>query len=101
MNGTILRTILVVATCLNTALLSTDLSGFDNPTLDLVYRIASIVLNFVIVGISTYYNNDYTDTAREYTGMMRYAKEIESDQFIGEEYTEPLEDDSEEVANND
>lgn len=89
--GTILRTILTIATCLNTALMCTDITGFDNPTLDLVYKVASIVLNFVIVAISTYFNNDYTETAMEYTGLMRYAKELDKESFIGEIYDDCLE----------
>lgn len=75
--GTKLRTILAIATSLNTALMATDLTGFQNPVVDTVYKIASIVLNFVIVAIVTYYNNDYTKTAAEYTQDMRLAKKPE------------------------
>lgn len=72
--GTKLRTILAVATSLNTALMATDLTGFNNGTIDMVYKIVSIVLNFVIVACVTYYNNDYTEIAAEYTGEMRAKK---------------------------
>lgn len=74
--GTIIRTILVVASCLNTALMATDVAQFHNETVNLIYRIASVVLNFVIVGISTYYNNDYTPEACEGTGWTRQQKLI-------------------------
>ena len=73
-NGTKLRTILAIATSLNTALLATDVTDFANPALDMVYKVASIVLNFVIVALCTYYNNDYTEIASEYTGAMRLEK---------------------------
>lgn len=73
--GTIIRTILVVASCLNTALMATDVAQFHNETVNLIYRIASVVLNFVIVGISTYYNNDYTEEACIGTGVTRKLKE--------------------------
>ena len=64
MNGTIIRTILVIATSLNTALLATDITGFSSPMLDMVYKVASVVLNFIIVACATYYNNDYTEEAK-------------------------------------
>ena len=75
--GTKLRTVLAIATSLNTALMATDLTGFSNATVDLIYKITSIVLNFIIVAIVTYYNNDYTKTAAEYTQDMRLAKKPE------------------------
>lgn len=86
--GTKLRTILAVATCLNTALMATDLSGFANVYVDLAYKIVSIVLNFVIVAIATYYNNDYTETACQYTGLMRASKVQDDEDYIGEDFSE-------------
>lgn len=86
--GTKLRTVLAVATSLNTALMATDLSGFANVYVDLAYKIVSIILNFVIVALVTYYNNDYTETACEYTGMMRAKKASGDVTFIGEEFDE-------------
>lgn len=82
--GTKLRTILAVASCLNTALLATDITGFNNPKLDMAYKIISLILNFIIVAIATYFNNDYTDTACEYTGLMRQAKNEEDPEYEGE-----------------
>ena len=87
--GTKLRTVLVIATSLNTALMATDLTGFSNATVDLIYKIVSIALNFVIVGISTYFNNDYTPEACEYTGKMRLAKKRPDD---GEDFFEEIEE---------
>lgn len=81
-NGTKLRTILAIATSLNTALLATDLTDFANPTLDMVYKIASIVLNFVIVALCTYYNNDYTiegDTGTKTTRQMKELRNFEAE----------------------
>lgn len=72
--GTRVRTILAIATSLNTALMATDLTGFNNPTIDMTYKIVSIVLNFVIVACVTWYNNDYTEIACEHTGEMRLKK---------------------------
>jgi len=84
--GTKIRTILLIATSLNTALMATDLTGFNNDTVDLIYKIASIVLNFVIVALSHYYNNDFTKEACEYTGMMRLEKEFNKGKITGENF---------------
>ena len=73
-NGTIIRTVLVIATCLNTALLATDVAQFGNETVNLIYRILSVVANFVIVFCATWYNNDYTEAAAIGTGITRQIK---------------------------
>lgn len=90
--GTKIRTVLAVATSLNTALMATDLTGFNNAAVDTVYKIVSIVLNFVIVACVTYYNNDYTEIACETTGELRARKAekkgIEGEYFYEEESDE-------------
>ena len=95
--GTKLRTILAIATSLNTALLATDITEFGNPKLNLAYKIASIILNFVIVACVTYYNNDYTPVAAEATGEMRM-KKAEAKEAVNGEY---FYSDEEEVAEED
>lgn len=85
--GTKIRTILAVATCLNTALMATDIAQFHNASLDLAYRIISVILNFIIVACVTWFNNDYTEAACEGTGLTRALKtgeeeEEEEDFFI-------------------
>ena len=92
--GTKLRTVLAVATSLNTALMATDLTGFNNHTVDIIYKVVSIVLNFVIVACVTYYNNDYTEEACIATGEMR-AKKAEYKGNVNGEYFHV--DDEEEV----
>ena len=92
--GTKLRTVLAVATSLNTALMATDITEFNNPTLDIIYKVVSIVLNFVIVACVTYYNNDYTEDACIATGEMR-AKKAEYKGNVNGEYFHV--DDEEEV----
>ena len=96
--GTIIRTILVVATCLNTAMLSTDFAQFHNPTVDLVYRIVSVILNFVIVACATWFNNDYTAEASEGTGLTRHLKALNNGEEDGmdvvlDDYLEDGDDD--------
>lgn len=81
--GTIIRTILVVATCLNTALMATDVAQFGNEKVNFVYRVISVVLNFIIVACATYYNNDYTEAAAEGTGYTRQLKAEAKGEEIG------------------
>ncbi len=88
--GTKIRTILAVATCLNTALMATDVAQFHNAKLDLAYRIISVILNFVIVACVTWYNNDYTVEACEGTGYTRMLKA--GDDGIGIEVDGYIED---------
>lgn len=100
--GTKLRTILAIVTSLNTALMATDLTGFSNATIDTIYKVVSIVLNFVIVAIATYYNNDFTEDAAEFTGMMRMMKDqrngvIDGEDFLDETIDEEDEDIDEET----
>lgn len=87
--GTKVRTVLAIATCLNTALMATDVAQFHSPKLDLAYRIVSVILNFIIVACVTWYNNDYTDAACEGTGLTRMLKtkevEEEEEQFFLED----------------
>lgn len=75
MDGTILRTALVIATSLNTALMATDLTGFQNEKVDFWYKVASIILNFIIVALATYFNNDYTEEAVIGTDITRRLKD--------------------------
>jgi SPP1 family holin len=101
-NGTKLRTALAIATSLNTALIATDLTGFRNETVDTIYKIVSIVLNFIVVALVTYFNNDYTETASQYTGEMRQKKLEQSENYDGEVFFDDEEDEDddeiEEVA---
>ena len=87
-NGTIIRTILVIATCLNTALLATDVAQFGNETVNLIYRILSVAANFVIVFCATWFNNDYTEEAALGTGYTRQLKAQKADNYVGEFFEE-------------
>ena len=82
--GTIIRTILVIATCLNTALLATDVAQFGNEKVNLIYRILSVAANFVIVFCATWFNNDYTEAAAIGTGVTRQIKAEQSEDYYGD-----------------
>lgn len=83
-NGTIIRTILVIATCFNTALMATDVTQFGNPTVNLIYKILSVVANFIIVFCATYFNNDYSEEACIGTGMTRQLKAEKKQGYVGD-----------------
>ena len=90
--GTIIRTILVVATCFNTALMATDVTQFGNDRLNLLYRILSVAANFVIVFCGTYYNNDYTEEACIGTGITRQLKAERDAEYIGDVFYDDRDD---------
>ena len=100
-NGTIIRTILVIATCLNTALMATDVAQFGNEKINLAYRILSVAANFIIVFCATWFNNDYTEAAAIGTGITRQIKAesgamsediLEDEEFENEDDLEVIED---------
>lgn len=90
--GTIIRTVLVIATCFNTALMATDVAQFHNGTLDLIYKVASVIANFIIVFCATYFNNDYTEEAAVGTGVTRHLKAMKREDYIGENEEEECEE---------
>ena len=94
--GTKLRTVLAIATAINTALIATDVTGFENPTLDFIYTVVSLILNFIIVALVTYFNNDYTEIASEKTAEMRQAKHERSIGYEGEHFFDVEEPDENE-----
>lgn len=93
--GTIIRTILVIATCFNTALMATDVAQFNNPTLDMIYKILSVVANFVIVFCATYFNNDYSEEACIGTGVTRQLKSEQKEDYCGEIFFDEMDGEEE------
>ena len=88
--GTKLRTILAIATALNTANVMSAFAEFNNPIIDVVYKALSLIALIIVMSANTYYNNDYTEIACEYTGEMRAKKaelkgEVEGEQFWDDE----------------
>lgn len=99
--GTKIRTVLRIATSLQTALCMTTavITDFNNKSLILVWAIFSIACDFVIAFITTYYNNDYTEIACEHTGEMRARKAEAAGKVTGEYFysDEEVEDESEDL----
>ena len=46
--GTRIRTVLAIVTTINTVLMATDVTGFNNPKVDLAYKIISVVFRYVV-----------------------------------------------------
>lgn len=94
--GTKIRTILAIATSVNTALLATDITGFNSPVLDMIYKVASVVCNFIIVACVAYFNNDFTEEACQGTGYARWLKAIKNGETFGDGLQDEPETDAEE-----
>ena len=64
-----------------------------------VASIVATVLSIAIIAVdawTTYKNNDYTETASMYTGMMRQAKLEQSDDYEGERFSSDIFEEEEE-----
>ena len=94
--GTIIRTVLTIATCLNTALLATDVAQFGNEKVNEAYKIISVILNFIIVACATWYNNDYTVEGATGTKITREMKELRD--YEAETVDEPDDADGEDES---
>ena len=86
--GTIIRTILAIATVINSGAIASGVAEFENPTVDAAYKILSFAATAVILFVNTYYNNDYTEEACIGTGLTRALK-------AGAEEVGDIEDDQE------
>ena len=96
--GTIIRTILAVALVINSGAIATGVAEFENPTLDLIYKILSFCATAVILFVNTYYNNDYTEEACVGTGLTRQLKAEAKEDYNGERFYEEADDESDKEA---
>ena len=94
--GTRVRTALGIAMALYVAFYKTDLTDFNNDTVNLIYQICMKIVTFIVIFLITWYNNDYTETAAKYTGMMRQEKAEKRAGYIGEYFFDDDEDEEEE-----
>ena len=76
--GTIIRTILAIATVINSGAIATGIAEFQNPQVDMIYKILSFAATAVILFVNTYFNNDFTTAAcigTETTHMLKDDKD--------------------------
>ena len=91
--GTIIRTILAIATVINSGAIAAGIADFQNPTVDMVYKILSFTATAVILFVNTYYNNDYTEEACQGTGLTRQLKAEKKEDYNGEIFHDEVKDD--------
>ena len=91
--GTIIRTILAIATVINSGAIAAGIADFQNPTVDMIYKILSFTATAVILFVNTYYNNDYTPEACEGTGLTRQLKAEKKEGYNGEIFHDEVSDD--------
>lgn len=84
--GTKFRTIFGILVTLNTVLAVTDITQFGNEKLTLAYKVISVIVNAIVVGINTYYNNDYSEEACIGTGITRQLKKEKEEGYIGDTF---------------
>lgn len=82
--GTKFRAILAAVVSINTALLATDVTQFNSSALNTVYTALTVISNFVMVAIVSYYNNDFSEIAAIKTGEMRQEKARQKKDYVGE-----------------
>lgn len=90
--GTIIRTVLAIALVINSGAIATGVAEFENPTVDMVYKILSFCATAVILFINTYFNNDYTPEACVGTGITRQLKAEKKEEYVGEKFFEEEEE---------
>lgn len=89
-NGTRIRRTLLILTSINTALATLDVAQFENPTVNLIYKIVSVLVNALVAGINHYYNNQYTEEGCIGTGLTRQLKAHPDDLYESEQAPEEV-----------
>ena len=89
-NGTKVRTVLAILTSINAGLAVLDIAQFGNPTADLIYKIASVAANALLIAVNTYYNNQYTEEGCIGTGLTRQLKAHPDDLYESEQAPEEV-----------
>lgn len=86
--GTKIRTILRIATTVNTVcvMYTALIAQTHINALIIAWGVIAAVADIVVSAITTYYNNDYTIIACEKTGEMRLEKEQRNGNITGENF---------------
>ena len=96
--GTKLRTVARVIASLNTAVyaVSAGIAGLGFNKLTVMWAVLTIIVDFAVAFITTYYNNDYTVEGATGTKVTRDMKELAETEWVQGE-----EPDDAEVSEND
>ena len=98
--GTKIRTALRIAVSLNTAIyaVSAAVGALGFGWLTIVWTILTIISDFAVSALTTYYNNNYTEEACIGTGITRQLKAERNNNYAGEYfYSEDIESDVEDM----
>jgi hypothetical protein len=102
--GTKIRTALRVAVSLNTAVyaVTAAIGQLGWGWLTVAWAVLTIISDFAVAFLTTYYNNDYTEIAARHTAEMRQEKAELKDGYIGDRFfteapEEEVEDEHEDI----
>lgn len=93
--GTKLRTALRIAASANTAVyaVTAAVAALNSPTVAIVWAIITIISDFAVAFLTTYFNNDYTPIAAEKTGELRLIKaQLKGKNIGGENFYDTIDD---------
>jgi hypothetical protein len=96
--GTKLRTIARIVASLNTAVyaVSASVAGLGFGKLTLLWTILTIIVDFGVAFVTTYYNNDYTPEGQTGTMLTREMKENRfNNKYVEEPGDSEVDDDDE------
>ena len=99
--GTKIRTALRIAVSLNTAIytVSAAVGALGFGWLTIVWAILTIISDFAVSALTTYFNQDYTEEACIGTGITRQLKAEKKGTYVGEIfYSEELKENKEDVV---
>ena len=99
--GTKIRTALRIAVSLNTAIyaVSTAVGALGFSWLTLAWAVFTVISDFAVSALTTYYNQNYTEEACIGTGITRQLKAEKNSDYAGEYfYSEEPSNESEEVV---
>lgn len=85
--GTIIRTIALVLTTLNNFFAQVGDFDFGNEKVNMIYKGVSAIVNAIASGFALWYNNDFTEEACLGTAYTRHLKEVQNEDYIGEDFT--------------
>ena len=89
--GTRLRTIAFILACINQAIMTIGDVDFGEPTVNLIYKIITILFTIVSGAFALYFNNDFTEEACLGTAITRQLKAEKQEDYIGDYfYTENI-----------
>lgn len=86
-----IRTVFSLIAAMNISLIIFEIFDFENPMINFIYKIISIIIMIIAWFASHYFNNDYSIEHAEQTGLARLRKKNRNN-IIGEDFFDYIED---------